>query len=207
MRLLAETLSRQGQRPKVLISASAVGYYGPTGENLDEDAPPGDDFLARTCHEWEAATEPAARAGIRVVILRFGMVLAKEGGALARLLPAFRAGLGGRIGSGRQWMSWIALDDAIRCIDQAISDERFAGPINAVAPGNVTNRDFAKTLGRVLRRPTVFPLPGLFVKAAFGEMGESLLLGGAQVVPRRLESLGFAWQHPTLEGALRHVLG
>lgn len=206
--LLCRTLAGLDPRPRVLVSASAVGFYGNTGaERVDESRPPGSGFLALVCRDWEAATEPARAAGMRVVNLRMGMVLAREGGALAKMLPPFRLGLGGPIGSGGQYMSWIAMADLIGVIQQALEDDTLSGPVNAVAPEAVPNREFARTLGRVLRRPAFMPLPALAVGLLFGEMGRELLLGGQRVAPEMLTRTGFSFRHPTLEGALRSELG
>lgn len=207
-RLLAETLARLHRPPRVLISASGVGYYGDRGdEAITEDSAAGTGFLADVCRAWEAATEPARRAGIRVVNLRIGMVLAAEGGALARMLVPFRLGLGGVIGSGRQHVSWIALEDLMGAIQHLMVAESVSGPVNVVAPDPVMNRELTKTLGRVLRRPTLAPLPAPIVRLLFGEMGQSLLLEGARVLPARLQASGFHFVHPGLEGALRSELG
>lgn len=207
-RLLCETLAKRDHKPRVLISASATGYYGDRGDELlDESSAPGSDFLASVCQEWEAATAPAREAGIRVVNLRIGMVLTPSGGGLQRMLPAFRLGGGGPIGSGRQWMSWIALDDLLGVFEYAMFDERLEGPVNATTPNPVTNAEFARTLGRVLRRPAFVPVPSFAVKAAFGEMGEALVLNGARVLPTKLQQAGFEFFWPDLESALRHVLG
>lgn len=207
-RLLAESLARLGRRPRVLISASAVGYYGPRGdEPLTEDSASGRGFLAEVCQAWEAAAEPARRAGIRVVNPRLGMVLAATGGALGRMLIPFRLGLGGVMGSGRQYVSWIALEDLVEAITYLMFAGHVSGPVNAVAPGPVTNRGFTQTLGRVLRRPTLAPLPAPLVRLLFGEMGQALLLDGARVLPARLLASGFRFRYPDLEGALRSELG
>ena len=207
-RLLAETLARLSRPPGVLVSASAVGYYGSRGdEALTEASAPGTGFLADVCRAWEAAAQPARDAGIRVVTPRIGMVLAARGGALARMLPPFRLGLGGVVGSGRQYMSWIALDDLVGAIRHVIGDGDVAGAVNAVAPLPVTNREFTRTLGRVLGRPTLAPLPAPVVRLLFGEMGEALLLDGARALPARLQAAGFRFRHPGLEAALRSVLG
>jgi uncharacterized protein (TIGR01777 family) len=208
-RLLAETIAKlpSSQRPKVLISASAVGYYGasPLGP-VDEAAPPGDDFLARVCVEWEAAARPAADAGVRVVHPRFGIVLSPAGGALQKLLTPFQLGVGGRIGDGKQPMSWIALDDAVYALHHLLT-RPLSGPVNLVAPRAVSNAELASTLGQVLGRPSLLPVPSLAVKLLFGEMGDVALLGGAEVLPRALEADGFTFRYPELEGALRHLLG
>ncbi len=207
-RLLCDSLRRLDRPPRVLVCASATGYYGNRGrEVLREESPPGEGFLAEVCREWEAATEGAARKGLRVVNLRIGMVLSPEGGALAKMLPAFRAGAGGRIGSGEQYMSWIALPDLVGVIRHALSSASLDGPVNAVAPQPVTNREFTKTLGRVLGRPTVALLPAFAARLLFGEMAEELLLSGARVEPAKLLSSGYRFLHPELEGALRGMLG
>ena len=194
-------------RPRVFVCASATGYYGNGGdEAFDEDSPVGTGFLAEVCQEWERATAPAAAAGARVVNVRIGMVLGR-GGALAKMLLPFRLGLGGRIGDGRQFTSWIELDDLVAVLVRALEDDAFAGPINAVAPHPVTNREFTQTLGRVLRRPTVLPLPAFVARLAFGEMADALLLGGNRVEPARLQAAGHEFRYPRLEAALRRVLG
>ncbi|HYO63127.1 MAG TPA: TIGR01777 family oxidoreductase [Pyrinomonadaceae bacterium] len=208
-RLMAETIASLKERPRAFVSASAVGFYGADrGETLlDEASGPGSDFLADVCREWEAACGPARAAGVRTANLRIGVVLSEEGGALAKMLPPFRLGAGGRIGGGRQWMSWIALDDVLGIIRRALTDEALAGPVNTVAPRPARNEEFTKTLGRVLNRPTVFPVPAFAVKLMFGEMGEALLLGSARVEPARLRAAGYEFQYPELEGALRRALG
>jgi hypothetical protein len=206
-RLLSETLGRLSRRPRVLVSASAVGYYGSRGEELlTEDSPPGEGFLSDVARAWEAATEPARAAGIRVVHPRLGLVLAGQGGALPRMALPFRLGVGGVIGDGRQYWSWVALEDVTRVVELAIALESLAGPVNAVAPAPVTNREFTRALGRVLRRPTLLPLPAFAVRLLLGEMGQALLLDSARVLPRRLEHAGFRFRHPKLEGALRAAL-
>jgi uncharacterized protein (TIGR01777 family) len=164
-------------------------------------------FLAEVCREWEAACGPAVQKGIRVVNLRTGMVLSAAGGVLQRMLLPFRMGLGGRIGSGRQYMSWIALDDLVGVVVHALTCDTLAGPVNAVAPNPVTNLEFTRTLGRVLRRPTVLPVPAFALRLAFGEMADALLLASARVQPARLAASGYVFRYPELEGALRHVLG
>lgn len=207
-RLLAETLAALPAPPKVLACASAVGYYGNRGDAaLDETSPGGAGFLAEVCREWEAATEPAARAGVRVVSLRFGMVLAASGGALAKMLPPFRLGLGGPIGSGRQYVSWISRDDAVSAILSLVADSSMEGAVNLTAPQPVTNREFARTLGRVLRRPAFLPLPSVAARLLLGKMADELLLSSAQVFPRRLLAAGFAFRDPQLEPALERLLG
>lgn len=207
-RLLAETLARLSRPPKVLVCASAVGYYGDRGDDLlREDSPPGQGFLADLCQEWEAASEPAAPQGLRVVRVRIGIVLTPRGGALKQMLLPFRMGLGGKIGSGKQYTSWIAFDDLLAAFSHALTNDSLAGAVNAVAPHAVTNREFTKTLGRVLRRPTVFPLPAFAARLAFGKMADELLLAGARIEPTRLLASGFLFRFPELEGALRHLLG
>jgi len=205
--LLCRTLASLTRRPRVLVSASAVGYYGDCGAAaVDENSPPGKGFLAEVARQWEAATEPARQAGIRVVNLRIGMVLSAAGGALAKMLGPFRAGLGGVIGNGWQYISWIAMDDLLAAVRFVIATEDLTGPVNAVSPGAVTNREFVTTLGRVLGRPTKVPLPAIAVRMMFGEMGRSLLLEGARVRPTRLLEHGFAFGYADLEAALGHEL-
>jgi uncharacterized protein (TIGR01777 family) len=210
-RFLSETLARLKRPPRVLISASAVGVYGNRGDAvLTEasstlDAPR--DFLTEVAREWEAATEPARAAGIRVVLLRFGIVLTPAGGALGRMLPPFRLGVGGPLGSGRQYMSWVAIDDLLGAIHHALMTETLAGPVNATAPHPVTGRAFATTLGRVLGRPALLPVPATALRLAFGEMADVALLAGARVLPARLQESGYAFRYPALESALRFVLG
>jgi uncharacterized protein (TIGR01777 family) len=203
-RLIAETCARIGA---TLVSASAIGIYGIEEKaTVDESSALGDDFLADVCKQWEAATEPARMAGVRVVNLRIGVVLSPAGGALAELLPVFRAGVGGRVGNGTQVMSWVSLDDALGAIHDTLFDET-SGPINVVAPTPVTNTELATTLGRVLRRPTLLPVPASAIRVAFGEMGDLVALGGIRVDPRRLRERGFEFYDPVLEPWLRHVLG
>lgn len=205
---LAESLAMIPKPPRVLVSASAVGFYGDrAGEILSEESAPGTDFFAQVCREWEAATGVAERAGIRVVHLRFGAVLSAGGGALRKMLLPFRLGLGGRVGSGRQFVSWIALDDAVGAIQHALLTESVRGPVNAVAPAPVTNAEFTRTLGRVLRRPTVMPLPRPAARFMFGEVADAVLLASQRVAPARLNASGYHFRYPELEGALRHLLG
>lgn len=202
--LLARTLAGLTRPPKVLISASAIGFYGDRGdEELDETSGPGTGFLAEVCRAWEAATRPASEAGIRVVHARFGVVLAREGGALAQMLPLFRFGLAGRLGSGLQWMSWIALEDAVGAVAFLLAKESFHGPANITSPQPVTNRQFTAALGRVLRRPTLLHAPALVLRAALGEMAKEMLLASARVYPRRLLESGYRFAQPELETALR----
>jgi hypothetical protein len=191
-----------------LVCASAVGYYGDRGtEVLREESAPGNSFLAEVCREWEAATEVATEGGIRVVNLRFGMVLTPAGGALATMLLPFRLGLGGRFGNGRQFMSWIALDDLLEVVRHALTTEGLRGPVNVVAPNPVTNLEFTRTLGWVLGRPTLFPVPAFAARLVLGEMADALLLASARVEPARLQAAGFRFRFLELEGALRYLLG
>jgi uncharacterized protein (TIGR01777 family) len=207
-KLLSRTLALLSPPPRVLICASAIGFYGDRGdERLDEASPPGEGFLPEVCQQWEAATSAAAERGIRVVRVRFGVVLSPAGGALAKMLTPFKLGLGGRLGDGRQWMSWIALDDVVRAIHHVMMQENLHGAVNIVAPHPATNQEFTKTLGRVLRRPTIFPMPAAAARLAFGEMADALLLSSARVHPARLLESGYSFRYPTLEPGLRHVLG
>jgi uncharacterized protein len=205
-RLLATTLAGLKRKPRVLVNASAIGVYGDRGdEPLDETSAPGAGFLAEVVREWEAAIEPAAAAGIRVVLPRFGVVLSARGGALAKLLTPFRLGAGGTHGSGTQWMSWISRDDAVELMVRAIHDERLSGPVNAVA-GAVTNQEFVRTLGHVLGRPTLVPVPAFALKLAFGEMATETILASQRADAGVLSRLGHRFLHPELEDALRAAL-
>ncbi len=207
-RLLAETLAGLERPPRVLVSASAVGFYGDRGdEELIEGSAAGSGFLSEVCREWEAATEAAEGKGIRVAHARLGVVLGKDGGALAKMLTPFRLGAGGVLGNGRQYMSWITLDDTVAAIGHLLGAEAASGPVNVVAPAPVTNREFTRTLGRVLRRPTLFPMPGFAARLAFGEMADALLLASTRVKPAGLTAAGYAFRHGSLEEGLRHVLG
>jgi len=208
-RFLCETLAGLARPPKTLVCASAIGYYGDRGADvLTEESSPGAGFLPEVCREWEAASTPAALKGIRIVALRIGMVLSRRGGALARMLPLFRAGLGGVIGSGRQYVSWVALDDLPHIILHALQRGDLRGPVNAVAPGPVTNREFTEALGKALSRPTPLPVPAFALRLAVGgEMADALLLASARVFPRRLEETGYRFRFPELGVALRHMLG
>ena len=207
-RALCETLAKLSNKPRVFVGASAIGYYGERGEAvMTESSPPNLDFLGNVCRDWEGATEPAKQAGIRVVNLRIGVVLTPRGGALAKMLTPFKLCAGGIVGSGRQYWSWIALDDVVGAIHHAITHEELSGPVNAVSPESLTNAEFTKILGRVLRRPTIAPLPAFVVKLLLGEMGEELLLASTRVVPTRLQESGYQFRCPTLEVALRHLLG
>ena len=205
--VLCEALAHLASPPKVLVSASAIGYYGDRGEEiLTEESAPGTAFLSEVCRAWEAAADPARQKGIRVVHARFGVVLSAAGGALAKMLPPFRLGLGGVLGGGRQYLSWIALDDAVGAIQHAIVTDALQGPTNAVAPRAVTNQEFTKTLGAVLGRPTVIPLPAFAARLMFGEMADELLLASTRVQPAKLLASGYGYRYPELEGALRHLL-
>ncbi len=207
-RTLVKALCALPQPPRVLVSASAVGFYGDTQRGVaDEDSAAGTGFLADVCQAWEKETEPAVNAGIRTVLLRTGVVLTPAGGALARMLPPFRAGVGGRLGAGTQGMSWIALDDLLAVINRARCDERCRGPINAVAPEPCSNAEFTATLGRVLHRPTVFPVPGGVLRLVFGDLANETLLADSRVRPTRLLAMGHTYRFPELGEALAHVLG
>ena len=207
-RLLSESLGQVSKPPKILACASASGYYGDCGDEVvTEDRPVGSGFLARVCQEWEAATEPALRRGIRVINLRMGIVLTPAGGALASMLFPFRMGLGGRLGSGRQFWSWVAIDDVLGAILHTLTTETLHGPVNVAAPNPVTNREFTEILGRVLRRPTVFPIPSFAIRLALGRMADELLLASARLAPARLLASGYQFRYSNLEDALRHLLG
>jgi len=202
--LLADAVRAMGTKPAVFLSGSAIGYYGDGGDDLvDESSAPGRGFLADVCVDWERAAAPIAAAGVRVVTLRTGVVLSPMGGALERLLPIFRLGGGGPIGSGRQWLSWISLTDHVRAMEHALHTESLHGPANLVAPNPVTNGDFATILGRVLSRPAIIPVPAFALELLYGEMARATLLAGQRVVPKALSAAGFAFETPTLEGALR----
>jgi uncharacterized protein len=205
---LARALAARAEKPAVLVSASAVGYYGNRGDEvLTEESGPGDDFLAEVCAGWEAATRPAEDAGIRVVHLRTGIVLSPRGGALGQALPFFRLGLGGRLGSGEQYWSWISLDDEVGAVLHALSDERLTGAVNATAPDPVTNAVFTKALGKALHRPTVFPVPRAALAVRFGkEMAEVMVLASQRALPAKLEATGYRFRHPSLDGALEAIL-
>jgi hypothetical protein len=209
-RLLSETIARARRRPRALVSASAIGIYGNRGDEvLTENSPAGDaalDFLVEVGREWEAAAEPARASGVRVIHPRFGLVLSPEGGALKKMLPPFRLGLGGRLGSGTQWMSWISIDDVVGAILHVLLTESFSGPVNLVAPEPVRNRDFTAILGQVLSRPTLFAVPAAALRLTLGEMATSTLLASARVLPKRLLAAGYRFEHPDLDTALRHVL-
>ncbi len=205
--LLSDALARLSRPPSVFVSASAIGYYGDRGDELlTEKSAPGDDFLANVCVEWENATIPTIEKGIRTVHARFGIILDANEGALGKMLTPFRMGIGGRIGDGKQWMSWIDIEDVVNGLTSLIENSSVNGPVNFVAPNPVTNAEFTKTLGRVLSKPTLFPVPAFGVRLAFGEMGDALLLSGQRVRPAVLEENGFVFRWPLLEDALRHLL-
>lgn len=207
-RTLADALERLSHPPRILVSGSAVGYYGPGGdEELDETAPPGNDFLSRVCREWECEAKRAEALGGRVVLLRTGLVLGPNGGALPKMLLPFRLFAGGPVGSGRQWMPWIHLDDLISLIRCVLENDQARGPVNGTAPAPVTNREFSRTLGQVLRRPSWLPAPAFALRLILGEMAEALLLSGQRAVPKKALELGFGFQYPELEPALRNILG
>ena len=205
---LVLALAKLPHPPRTLISASAMGIYGDRGDELlTESSSDGTDFLAEVARGWENAAEPLGAAGTRLVHLRFGVLLSPAGGALAKMLPPMLAGAGGRLGSGKQWMSWLALDDAIYLVHRALLDERYRGAINAVSPTPATNAEFTKVLADVVRRPTLFPVPEFSLRLLFGEMASGTILASQRLAPVRLEGLGFEWKYPTLEDALRHLLG
>ena len=206
-KLLSDALANLRHPPKMLISASAIGYYGNRGDEvLTEASEPGSDFLSEVCVEWEKATEHATTMGIRVVNTRFGIILDKEGGALAKMLPPFRMGIGGRIGDGKQWMSWIALNDVIGALQFVLTNESIKRPVNFVAPNPVTNAEFTKALGQALSRPTFFPIPAFGVRLAFGEMADALLLSSQRVAPKTLQDAQYQFRYPELRNFLKKIL-
>ncbi len=205
--LIAEALARMQQPPKVFLCASGVHYYGDRGDAMiDESAGPGTGFLSEVVQAWEAACEPARQAGIRTVNLRFGMIVSSRGGALAKMVRPFKMGAGGRVGTGRQYWSWVHLDDAVGAMFHAVATEDLAGPVNVVVPESLTSETFTTILGRVLHRPTIAPLPAFAARLMLGEMADEMLLSSMNVVPKRLQQSGFQWRFPNLEGALRHEL-
>jgi uncharacterized protein (TIGR01777 family) len=205
--LVARTIAGLAKRPSVLVSASATGYYGDGGDRvLEEASPSGRDFLAGIAREWEASTRPAEDADIRVVHTRLGLLLSPHGGALAKMLPPFKLGGGGKMGSGQQWMSWIALDDAVGAIEHLAFTESARGAYNVVAPNPVRNEEFAHALGHALGRPAIVPVPGFALRLLFGEMAEAMLLAGQRASSAKLEASGYRFRFPTLEAALRHEL-
>lgn len=207
-RTLAETLARMERPPRVLVCASAVGFYGDRGrEVLSEASPPGRGFLPEVCQEWEAAALPAREAGIRVVWTRFAIILSRKGGALASMLGPFRSGMGGKLGSGEQYFPWVSLDDVVGAIDLALVDEKMVGPINVAAPQEITNAEFTRTLARVLKRPTPFNVPGGILKLLPGGMGRETLLASERVAPARLQQMGYEFKFPELEDTIRFEIG
>ena len=206
-KLLAEFFAASDHKPRIIISASAVGIYGDRGEELvDETSEPGNGFLAGVCKQWEQATTPAVDAGIRVANVRFGMILSTSGGALKKMLGPFRMGLGGIIGNGKQYVSWVSIDDVVEMIQYIIMNDSMRGPINLVSPNAVSNREFTKTLGRVLHRPTIFPVPAFAARIAFGEMANELLLTSTRVQPTKLMDSDYKFRHAELGEALKHLL-
>ena len=204
---IAQMSARPGASPSAFICASATGIYGDRDdETLDEQSESGGGFLAGVCREWEKACEPAIKAGVRVVNLRIGPVLARDGGMLAKLLTPFKMGMGGKVGSGRQYISWVALDDVVSAIKLAINDQRIRGPLNIVSPNPVRNEEFTRTLGHVLNRPTALVMPAFAARLAFGEMADDLLLASQRVLPKRLIAAGFQFQYPQLEAAFRKYI-
>jgi len=206
--LLSEAIAKLKQKPRVFLCASATGIYGDRGDEvLDEQSDSGGGFLAGVCREWEQATKPAVDAGVRTVNLRFGPILAREGGMLAKLLTPFKMGVGGKVGSGKQYISWVAIDDVVAAMKLALQDQSIHGPLNIVSPHPVTNEEFTKTLGHVLSRPTALAMPAFAVRLAFGEMADEMLLTSQRVIPKRLSDAGYEFAYPELEGALRKHLG
>jgi uncharacterized protein (TIGR01777 family) len=206
-RVLCNNLCQLQDPPSVFVSASAIGYFGNRGDEiLTEHSSKGEGFLADVCEEWEEATRLVSEKGIRTLNLRFGLVLSQKGGALKQMLPIFRCGLGGQLGFGNQYMSWITIDDLVRAIEFVIENEKLAGPINTVSPHPVTNGEFTKTLGHILHRPTIFSMPSFVVRLLFGELGKEALLSSQRVEPKKLEEAGFQYDYPDLEAALRHLL-
>jgi uncharacterized protein (TIGR01777 family) len=204
---LAQALAQANRKPEVFICSSAIGYYGDRGnELLNERSRPGSGFLAEVCREWEAATQPAAQAGIRTVQIRTGVVLSPKGGALGKMLTPFKMGVGGKIGDGRQWMSWIDVQDMVGAIHHILKSDLLQGPVNMVAPKPVTNAEFTETLGSVLSRPTILPMPAFAVKLAFGEMGETVLLGSQRVEPAQLVTSGYPFRFTSLRASLENLL-
>src|ERR1043166_1709719 len=207
-RNVVDAISHLKNKPKVLVAASAIGFYGERGdEEVTESSAAGDDFLAEVSKAWESESRRAEDAGIRTVLLRTGIVLSKDGGALGTMLTPFKLGVGGVIGSGKQWMSWISIDDHVAVINYAIENENIRGAVNSVSPNPVTNQEFTKTMGEVLYRPTFLPLPEFAVSMVFGEMGDALLLTSTKVIPKRLQESGFEFKYPDLKPALEHAVG
>jgi uncharacterized protein (TIGR01777 family) len=206
-RNLAEAFAAAPLRPPLLVSASAIGYYGDRAdETLREDSSSGDGFLPEVCREWEVAAEPAAKAGIRTVQMRFGLVLSASGGALQKMLLPFRMGVGGNMGTGRQWWSWVDIDDLVGAVQHVIKTEALQGPVNVVAPTPVRNAEFTKALASVLSRPAIFPMPAFAARLVFGQMGDELLLASQRVEPVKLTASGYVFQKPDLRAALKAIL-
>ena len=206
--LLSEAIAKLKDKPKVFLCASATGIYGDRDdETLDEQSDSGGGFLAGVCREWEKAAEPAVQAGVRTVNLRFGPIISREGGMLAKMLTPFKMGMGGKVGSGKQYISWVAIEDAVKAIKLALADEKFRGPLNIVSPNPMMNEEFTKTLGHVLSRPTALHMPAFAVRLAFGEMADEMLLTSQRVMPKKLNDAGYEFEYPELEGALRKHLG
>lgn len=204
---LAEALAHAKDKPQVFVCSSAIGYYGDRGsEVLNEESAPGSGFLSDVCREWEAATKAAIDAGIRTVQMRTGIVLSRTGGALGKMLTPFKMGVGGKIGDGHQWMSWIDVQDMVGAIHHILKSDLLQGPVNMVAPKPVTNAEFTKTLASVLSRPAIFPVPGFVVKLAFGEMGETVLLGGQRIEPAQLVASGYPFRFSDLRVSLENIL-
>ena len=205
--LLSKEMAGLEPRPKVFLCASATGIYGNRGDEiLTEESQPGSGFLADVCREWEQATEPAAAAGVRVVNLRFGPILAREGGMMSKLLTPFKMGVGGKVGSGKQYISWIAIDDVVAAMKLALADESLRGPLNMVSPNPVTNEEFTRALGQALSRPTIMSMPAFAARLAFGEMADEMLLTSQRVEPKKLENIGYAFRYAELGSALQHLL-
>ena len=206
-KLLSGALAQASHPPRVFVSASAIGFYGNRGDEvLTEQSAAGNDFLAGVCKEWEQSAEPAVEKGIRLVKARFGIILDKDGGALAKMLPPFRMGIGGRIGDGKQWMSWIGLADVIGALEFVIENQALSGPVNFVAPNPVTNATFTSALGRILGRPTFLPVPAFGARLAFGEMADALLLSSQRVEPKRLNETAYRFRYSNLNDALSEIL-
>ena len=204
---LAEAAAKASPLPRVFISASAVGFYGNRGDEiLREDSPSGEGFAAEICRQWEAAAQPAAKAGIRTAQMRIGVVMSADGGALPEMLTPFRLGLGGRLGNGRQWWPWVSVRDVVGAIQHVLDHESLSGPVNTVAPNPVTNAEFTRILASVLKRPALFPMPAFAVRLLFGEMGVELFLGSQRVEPAKLVASGYQFQHPDLKNALKEIL-
>ena len=206
-RVLCNALLKLDRPPQTLISSSAIGFYGNRGsETLIEESSVGDDFLAKICDEWERATDPLKEKGVRVTHARFGIILSNKGGALAKMLTPFKLGIGGKLGDGKQYMSWIAIDDIVSAVRYILKNENLSGPLNLTAPNPVTNKEFTEALGKTLSRPTFLGVPEFALKIMFGEMAENTILSSARVLPKRLQDAGYKFLFPTLETALKHLL-